>query len=206
MQVRARGRALGTLGQGAAAVLDVECLRVLTQRAHYRVPPPSPLCPVRDIPSAPACAMLRATTAPGVCIPRARAPRRRAAQVAPDPLRVDLPARQVHVRVGDQPALVRPQRHPLGEHVVGVRQPRAPVRSRVVGERDAVLAQQRPRPRHVGDDRLVRVDQVGVRARPERPHTRRNPRSRYIAHSRSFTHERSSARARCSARRSRPGS
>ena len=38
------------------------------------------------------------------------------------------------------------------------------------------------------------------------PHTRMNPRSRYIAHSSSLTHERSSARARASARRSRPGS
>ena len=33
-----------------------------------------------------------------------------------------------------------------------------------VGELDAVLAQQAARLRHVGDDRLVRVDQVGVRA------------------------------------------
>ena len=85
-----------------------------------------------------------------------------------------------------------------------------------VGELDAVLAEQAAARGHVGDDRLVRVDQVGVggaaRRRRRRcgassaPATRMKPRSRYIAHSSSFTQERSSSRARCSARRSRPGS
>src|SRR4029077_17802880 len=46
---------------------------------------------------------------------------------------------------------------------VGVRQPRAPVRARVVGEADAVLVEQLAGARYVGDDRLVGVDQVRVR-------------------------------------------
>ncbi len=84
-----------------------------------------------------------------------------------------------------------------------------------VGELDAVLAQQPAAAGDVGDDRLVRVDQVGVGgagagavgvAARCLPTTRMKPRSRYIAHSSALTQERSSSRARCSARRSRPGS
>ena len=103
----------------------------------------------------------------------------------------------------DEAPLVAGQRHPLRQHVVGVRQQRAAVRPRLVGELHAVLGEQRAGLRQVGDDRLVRVHEVGVRrasaARPgcpgpsaSRPQTRRKPRSRYIAHSSSFTHERSS--------------
>ena len=99
-----------------------------------------------------------------------------------------------------QPPLVAGQRHPLRQHVVGVGQPRAAVRPRLVGELDAVLAEQPAGLRQVGDDRLVRVDQVGVRraravaslAGPSAraaPQTRMKPRSRYIAHSSSLTHD-----------------
>ena len=49
-------------------------------------------------------------------------------------LRIDLPARQVHVRARDQAPLVAGQRHPLREHVVGVRQQRGAVGPRLVGE------------------------------------------------------------------------
>src|SRR5437879_2126147 len=70
-------------------------------------------------------------------------PHPQAPEVAPNLARVDLPPRKVHVRAGDQPALVARQRHPLGQHVIGVRQPRAAVRARLVGERDAVLVEQR---------------------------------------------------------------
>ena len=46
-------------------------------------------------------------------------------EVAAHLLRVDLAAREVHVGVADQPLLVGPDHHPLGEHVVGVGQLRA---------------------------------------------------------------------------------
>ena len=85
-----------------------------------------------------------------------------APQVAAHPRRIQLPADQVHVGLADHAALVRGQRHPLGQHVVGGGQARVAVAVQV-GELDAVLAQQRPVLGHVGDDRLVRVDQVGVR-------------------------------------------
>src|SRR4029077_12223040 len=85
-------------------------------------------------------------------------------QVARDPFRIDLAAWQMHVRVRDQPVLIGCQRHPLRQHIVGIGQSRAPVRPRVVGERNAVLAQQRSRSRHVRDDRLVRGDQGGISA------------------------------------------
>ena len=88
--------------------------------------------------------------------------------------------------------------------------PGAPVRS---GNSTQYSLSSRPLSGHVGHDRLVRVDEVGVggrgaglRVAPSRPCTRMKPRSRYIAHSSSFTQQRSSSRARCSARRSRPGS
>jgi hypothetical protein len=50
----------------------------------------------------------------------------------------------VHVRVGDQTTLVGGERHPLGEHVIGVGQPRAAVGPGEIGEGDAVLVQQPP--------------------------------------------------------------
>ena len=93
-----------------------------------------------------------------LALPLAEAP-----EVALDLLRVDLAAGQVHVRLGDQALLVALERHPLGEHVVGVGQPRRAVGPRLVRELDAVLVQQPAGLRQVGDDRLVRVDQVGVR-------------------------------------------
>ena len=101
---------------------------------------------------------------------RAALPLRQPPQVALDLARVELAAGQVHVGRRDQPALVAGQRHPLGQHVVGVGQPRAAVRPRVVGEGDAVLVEQPVRLRQVGDDRPVRIDQVGVRrAAGQRP-------------------------------------
>ena len=121
--------------------------------------------------------------------------------------------------VGDQAPLVAGERHPLGEHVVGVRQPRAAVGPRLVGELDAVLVEQlagsaagRRRSACAGRSgrrtaRRARSSPCARSRRPRQPpHTRMKPRSRYIAHSSSLTHERSSSRARCSARRSRPGS
>ena len=93
-------------------------------------------------------------------------------------------------------SLVAGERHPLGQHVVGVGQPRAAVGPRLVRELDAVLVEQLARLRQVGDDRLVGVDQVGVRraagSRPPAralaaPQTRMKPRSRYISHSSSLT-------------------
>ena len=107
---------------------------------------------------------------------------------------------QVQVGLGDQAPLVALERHPLGQHVVGVRQPRGAVRARLVRELDAVLVEQLAGLRQVGDDRLVRVDEVGVRhaAQVARrvggqpawpPHTRMKPRSRYIPHSSSLTHD-----------------
>ena len=93
-----------------------------------------------------------------LALPAAEAP-----DVTRDQARVDLAAGQVHVRRGDQAALVALERHPLGEHVVGVRQPRGPVRLGLVGELDAVFVQQPAGLRQVGDDRLVGIDQVRVR-------------------------------------------
>ena len=62
-------------------------------------------------------------------------------------------------------SLVAGEGHPLGQHVVGVGQPRLRDRAGQVRELDAVLAEQPPGLRDVGDDRLVRVDQVRVRGR-----------------------------------------
>ena len=93
-----------------------------------------------------------------LALPAAEAP-----DVALDLLGVDLAAGQVQVGLGDQAPLVALQRHPLGEHVVGVGQPRRAVRARLVRELDAVLVEQLAGLRQVGHDRLVRVDQVGVR-------------------------------------------
>src|SRR3954454_19621267 len=83
--------------------------------------------------------------------------------VALDLARVDLATRQVHVRGVDQTPLIALERHPLGEYVVGVREPRRAVGLGLVGELDAVLVEQPAGLRQVGDDRLVRVDEVGVR-------------------------------------------
>ena len=107
--------------------------------------------------SASCSAPARSARAHALALPAAQPP-----EVALDLARVDLAARQVQVRLGDDPALVALQRHPLREHVVGVGQARRAVRTRLVGELDAVLVQQPARLRQVGDDRLVRVDQVGV--------------------------------------------
>ncbi len=162
---------------------------------------------------------LRAAGRAAILRQRARSHSERAPEIATDLLGIDLPPWEVHVRRGDEATLVARQCHPLGQHVVGVREARGAVRPRLVGELDAVLAEQLAGLREEGDDRLVRVDEVGVRRAPSvrsvppccgpsalRPQIRTNPRSRYIAHSSSFTHDLSSWRARCSARRSRPGS
>src|SRR3954452_7506814 len=95
---------------------------------------------------------------PAVPLPLAQAP-----EVATDLPRVDLAPGLVHFRPPDEAVLVAGQGHPLGQHVVGVGQAGRAVGARLVGERDAVLAQQLARLRQVGDDGLVRVDQVRVR-------------------------------------------
>ena len=194
-EVLARGGPLGPVGQRAAAVLEVEPVGAHGKQARS--------------------GRRGRAARQALALPLAQAP-----EVAADLPRIDLPPGQMHVGALDQPPLVAGQRHPLGQHVVGVGQARAAVGPGLVGEVDAVLVQQPARLRQVADDRLVRVDEVGVRragqavAAPRRapvprsapPQTRRKPRSRYIAQSSSSTHERSSSRARCSARRSRPGS
>ncbi len=70
-----------------------------------------------------------------------------AQQVPAHPVGVDLASGEVHVRLADQPPLVARQRHPLGQHVVGVGQTRAAVGPGLVGERHAVLAEQLARRR-----------------------------------------------------------
>src|SRR3954463_288713 len=82
-------------------------------------------------------------------------PHLQAPEVAPDLARIDLAAREMHVRRGDQMALVAGQRHPLGEDVVAVRKARAAVGARLVGERDAVLVQQRAGLRQGGGERAL---------------------------------------------------
>src|SRR6478609_4250468 len=72
-----------------------------------------------------------------LALPAAQAP-----DVALDLLRVDLSAREVHVRGGDQAALVALERHPLGEDVVAVREPAGAVGLGLVRELDAVLVEQ----------------------------------------------------------------
>ena len=96
--------------------------------------------------------------AQALALPLAQAP-----EVAAHLLGVDLAAGQVHVRGRDQVLLVAGERHPLGQHVVGVGQARAAVGPRLVGELDAVLVEQLAGLREVGDDRPVGVDEVGVR-------------------------------------------
>ena len=168
---------------------------------------------------------LRLRRSPLTALPRgqlaaplaAALPLREAPEVAPHARRVELAARRGACwRAGS-----RGPRRRSAPSTWPARRPRraagaGPPLAAQVGELDAVLAEQPPGLGHVGHDRLVRVDQVGVGAaaagavgRPRRawrPATRMKPRSRYIPHSSSFTQERSSSRARCSARRSRPGS
>src|SRR5688572_12365530 len=59
--------------------------------------------------------------------------------VALEHLRIDLAAWEVHVGLGDQAPLVALERHPLGQHVIGVRKPGRAVGPGLVGELDAVL-------------------------------------------------------------------
>src|SRR6476661_7455473 len=92
-----------------------------------------------------------------LALPLAQAP-----EVAADLPGVDLTAGEMHVGRLDQAALVAGERHPLGQDVVGVGQPRAAVGPRLVGELDAVLVDQPARLGQVADDRLVGIDQVGV--------------------------------------------
>src|SRR3954470_14968864 len=74
--------------------------------------------------------------------------------VSLDLARVDLAAGEVHVRARDQAALVALEPHPLGQHVIGVRQPGAAVGLGLVRELDAVLVQEAAGLRQVGHDRL----------------------------------------------------
>ena len=83
----------------------------------------------------------------------------------------------VEVGLGDQVVLDAAQGHPLGEHVVGRRQALA-----VVVEADAVLGQQLAGLGVVGDQRAVRIDEVGVAGvaagDARRSRAARRPRSR----------------------------
>src|SRR3954463_11372088 len=106
------------------------------------------------------CGLRRAAGRAAVTLEALALPAAEAPDVALDLARVDLAAREVHVRRGDQAALVALERHPLREYVVRVRQAGRPVRLGLVGELDAVLVEQAAGLRQVGDDRLVRVDQV----------------------------------------------
>src|SRR2546423_3858643 len=87
----------------------------------------------------------RTVAAPVLPLPLAQAP-----QVAADLPGIDLAPGQVQVRAGHQPLLVAGERHPLGQDVVGVGEPRAAVGAVAVGELDAVLAEQLPRLRQGG--------------------------------------------------------
>ena len=114
------------------------------------------------------------------------------AQVAPHLAGIDVAARQVHVGVGDQPALVAAQRHPLRQHVVGVGQPRpgrriAASRGSRRSTRSAAHRCARRRRRSSGADR------AGSRTPRRRPSTRMKPSSEYISKASSPTTERSSA-------------
>src|SRR4051794_13369759 len=84
----------------------------------------------------------RAATRPPVALEALALPAAELPDVALDLARVDLAAGQVHVRGVDQAPLVALERHPLGEHVVGVREPRRAVGLGLVGELDAVLVEQ----------------------------------------------------------------
>src|SRR5690348_5015742 len=75
-----------------------------------------------------------------------------APDVALDLAGVDLAAREVHVRARDQAAFVAFERHPLGEDVIGVREPGAAVGLGLVRELDAVLVQEAAGLRQVGHD------------------------------------------------------
>src|SRR3954469_6661039 len=110
-----------------------------------------------------AAALLARQAAEAQLLPLAEAP-----EVAANLLGVDLPTREGHVGLVDEAVLVAGQRHPLGEHVVGVGEPCAAVGPGLVRERDAVLVEQLAGLREVGDDRLVRVDEVRVRRAGER--------------------------------------
>ena len=91
---------------------------------------------------------------------------------------------EVHVGVADQRGRSSArQRHPLGEHVVGVGQPRLPQPPRRGrGSATQYSLSSSPLRGVVGDDRPVRVDQVAVARRRSRASpTRMKPRSRYIA-------------------------
>ena len=68
----------------------------------------------------------------------------------------------MHVGVLNQPMLVTVERHPLGKHIVGIREPCAMYRLSPVGELDAVLTQKLAALGVVGDDGLVGVDQIAV--------------------------------------------
>src|SRR3954454_13075233 len=68
---------------------------------------------------------------------------------------IDLAARQVEVGLGDQPPLVALERHPLGQHVVGVGQAGGAVGAGLVRELDAVLVEQLAGLRQGGQDRVL---------------------------------------------------
>src|SRR5215212_6240473 len=113
--------------------------------------------------------MRLASEVPRPCTPAAPLPLAQAPEVAPDLPRVDLAAGLVHVRAPDQAVLVAGQRHPLGQHVVGVGQAGRAVGAAQVRELDAVLVEQLARLGDERDNRLVGVDEVGVAVAPP-PH------------------------------------
>src|SRR5919108_3927209 len=100
------------------------------------------------------------------CHPAGSLPRTEAPEVAADRPGIDLAAGLVEVGPADQPLLVAGQCHPLGKDVVGVGQPHRAVGPAHVRELDAVLVEELAGVRDEGDDRLVRVDEVGVAVAP----------------------------------------
>ncbi len=153
LELGARRGPVRTLEERAGVVLGIE-LGVVGRRAHG----PDPSDGVGPVQSAGPTGVAPRGALQALALPAAEPP-----DVALEHLRVDLAAREVHVGLGDQAALVALEGHPLGEHVVGVGQPRRAVGARLVRELDAVLVQQPAGLRQVGHDRAVRVDQVRVR-------------------------------------------
>src|SRR4051812_42845256 len=107
--------------------------------------------------------------APGRALEARALPLAQAPEVPRDLARIHLAPGQMQVGLVDQALLIALERHPLRQHVVGVRQAGGPERARLVGELDAVLVEHLAGLGQVGHDRLVRVAEVGVRRPPEAP-------------------------------------
>src|SRR5918994_4543382 len=153
----ARELCLGSSLESGVVALMARTLATARRAARRAAAPAAPLpCAAPSVRGTDHVAPRGALEA--LALPAAEAP-----DVALEHLRVDLAAREVHVGLGDQAPLVALERHPLGEYVVGVRQPRGAVGARLVRELDAVLVEQPAGLRQVGHGRAVRGDQVRVR-------------------------------------------